>query len=817
MGRARFENRGLTRDGYLESGRVRITDLEQDLAAPFSGLFRHMADACTYCRMLVIPGRPLDYTYLAVNVAFEKLTGLSKVVGRNASEVLPGIAESDPVLLRLCARVSETGIPEKAEIFVAAMKHWLSVSTYSREPGYFVAMFGVITERKRAEEELVRSNAKLAATLASITDAVMVTDAEGRLVEFNDAFAAIHRIKRDVACGRPIPSYLDGMEFFSDSGEPASFDTWAVPRALHGEKASNVEFGVKFRDTGEFKIVTYSFGPIRDGSGKLTGSVVVGRDVTEQKQAELRLRESASRFRAILDASPVPMFLHDRRERITFLNRAFAETLGYSIFDTPTLERFWELGCPDADYRQWTMGTWYAEVDRTQRTSYPQVHQEVALRCKDGTSRTVLVTVAQLDNSPDGERIAALYDITERRCSERERADLEAQLQQAQKMESVGRLAGGVAHDFNNMLGAILGHAESAMESLSPTEPTYSDLVEIRKAAQRSTELTRQLLTFARKQRISTKVLNPNQTIGGMLKMLKRLIGEDIALEWRPHPELWSVKIDPSQLDQILANLCINARDAINDGGSIRIETHNRTVDEGYCATHAEATAGDYVELAVIDTGCGMNEETLSHAFEPFFTTKDGGRGTGLGLATVYGIAKQNSGFIGVCTELGRGTTFRVYIPRHVGSEEPNSEATMNPLVGGDETILVVEDEPSILRVASRVLERLGYHVIAAASPSEALQVARDFGGEIHLLVSDVVMPDMNGRELAQRLSSFFPTLRQLYMSGYTADVIAQHGVLEAGVYFIQKPFARKELALMVRAALDGTTGDRPSRVHARP
>jgi len=391
----------------------------------------------------------------------------------------------------------------------------------------------------------------------------------------------------------------------------------------------------------------------------------------------------------------------------------------------------------------------------------------------------------------------------ERREAEHERAILQAQLMQAQKMESVGRLAGGVAHDFNNMLGVILGHVEMAEERIHPMEPLLHDLQEIKKAATRSVALTRQLLAFARKQTVSPKVLDLNETVESLLNMLRRLIGEDIDLAWLPGSGLWSVKIDPTRVDQILANLTINARDAIVGVGRVSIETANIVVDEDYCAEHMGFLPGSYVLLIVSDDGCGMDKETREHIFEPFFTTKGVGQGTGLGLATIYGIVKQNSGFISVYSEPGKGTTFRILFPKFADKTPLfDQDHGAEEVQQGQETILLVEDEPSILLLGKRMLEKMGYLVLAAATPGKALQMAEEHGGDIHLLLTDVVMPEMNGRELANRLLLRYPRIARIFMSGYTADVIAHHGVLDEGVQFLEKPFSMAELSTKIREAL---------------
>jgi signal transduction histidine kinase len=399
---------------------------------------------------------------------------------------------------------------------------------------------------------------------------------------------------------------------------------------------------------------------------------------------------------------------------------------------------------------------------------------------------------------------AQVATVLMRKQDEKEKIQLEEQLRHAQKMESVGRLAGGVAHDFNNMLSVIIGHANLGLALLAPDQPLHSSMEEILTAAQRSAELTRQLLAFARKQTIAPRVIDLSRIVSGIFKMLKRLIGEQIELVWNERGDLWPVKVDPSQIDQILANLCVNASDSITGYGKIFLETGNCLVDEGYCACNPGVVPGSYVRLSVSDSGCGMDKETRARIFEPFFTTKDVGAGTGLGLATVYGIVKQNQGFINVYSEPGLGTTFSVYLPRHVGQAEPVASLKVpHSCHCGGETILVVEDEPAILKVTAMILSRQGYTVLQAGSPRGALRLAREHGAAIDLLVTDVVMPGMNGLELAKRLQALYPGLKRLFMSGYTADVIANNGVLDEGLQFIHKPFSVPDLAAKVREVLD--------------
>ena len=399
-------------------------------------------------------------------------------------------------------------------------------------------------------------------------------------------------------------------------------------------------------------------------------------------------------------------------------------------------------------------------------------------------------------------------DITDRKRAEEESDQLGKQLLQAQKMESIGRLAGGVAHDYNNMLNVIMGYTEMAMETVDRDLPLYNELSEVLAAARRSSDITRQLLAFARKQTILPVVLDLNDAVAGMLKMLQRLIGEDINLSWHPKTGLWLVKIDPAQVDQILANLCVNARDAIRDVGRITIATDNVTLDEDYCLSHPACSPGDYVVLTVGDTGCGMDQETLERIFEPFFTTKEIGKGTGLGMSTVYGIVKQNGGLISIDSEPGKGTAITIYLPRYLSEAKAVTVEKKKELSRGrGETLLLVEDDQLVRKMGQTMLERLGYTVISAGSPGEAMTAANLHADAVRLLITDVVMPEMNGRELADRLRALYPHLKVLFMSGYTADAIAHHGVLDEHVNFIQKPFSHRELAGKVDTILASDRG----------
>ena len=394
-------------------------------------------------------------------------------------------------------------------------------------------------------------------------------------------------------------------------------------------------------------------------------------------------------------------------------------------------------------------------------------------------------------------------DISDRKLAEQEKGKLFQQLVQAQKLDAVGKLAGGVAHDFNNMLAVILGRTQLALMKIQPNEKHYKAFVEIQNAAEHSANLTRQLLAFARKQTVAPQVIDLDQTITGTFNMLRRLIPEDIELIYSPAEDLWPVFIDPDQGSQVLTNLCLNGRDAIHGNGRICIETQNVSFDAAYCDNYPDFLPGDYVCLSVSDNGTGMDKEALQHIFEPFYTTKGLGEGTGLGLATVYGIIKQNSAYINVYSEPGQGTIFNIYLPKYQGEDQPvQGLVTAEPLPLDLEMVLLVEDDQRLLDISRNILEEMGCQVLAFRSPDDAIAVARDRSYKIDLLITDVVMPDMNGRELALRINELRPEIRCLFMSGYTSNIIANKGILDTGINFIHKPFSLQALAGKIRKVM---------------
>jgi two-component system, cell cycle sensor histidine kinase and response regulator CckA len=538
---------------------------------------------------------------------------------------------------------------------------------------------------------------------------------------------------------------------------------------------------------------------------ELADNLAFGLDVLrmrhEHGQAEQALRESEERYRSIFENLPLGIFRSTIAGRFVEINPAMARMLGYDSPDE-AVQDIVDIGKQiyvHAEDRDKIVSRQLAADGNTmQHLSHYRSRSG-----REWVANLYLTTIRDSDGKPaffEG----IVEDVTERIQSEKERERLQAQLIQAQKMESIGRLAGGIAHDFNNVLSAIIGYSELALHETEPFGRLYEHLSEIRKAADRSVDLTRQLLAFARKQTVLPKVVDLNDTVQDSLQLLQRMIGEEIRLVWQPATDIWPVKVDPGQIDQILANLCVNARDAIESVGSIAIETDNAVLDEAYAAAHAGAVPGEYVLLAVRDNGHGMVSETLDHAFEPFFTTKDTGKGTGLGLAMVYGIVKQNNGYIDIESEPGRGTDVCIYLPRHTGeAAEVREDIPEQTVARGDETILIVEDEPVILDIAKLILDNCGYRVLTASRPNEALRIVREHGNEIDMMITDVIMPGMNGRELADEVLKLFPDMRYLFMSGYSGNAIAQHGVLDGGVHFIQKPFSTSALADKVREVLD--------------
>jgi two-component system, cell cycle sensor histidine kinase and response regulator CckA len=518
------------------------------------------------------------------------------------------------------------------------------------------------------------------------------------------------------------------------------------------------------------------------------------------RRAEDACRESEKRYREIFNEAPIGFHELDREGRIMRVNRTELEMLGCraeEMLGRPV----WSFIVEEEMTRKITLAK--LEGDRSFHETFERTY-----RRKDDKTLQVLVK-DQLIRDKEG-RITGIRsmmeDITERRRTEEALRKSEEQLRQWQKVEAIGRLAGGVAHDFNNLLTTITGCTEDLIGQFERRDPRLEGIKEIHRAAERATALTRQLLAFGRRQVLHPQVLNLNGVVGEMEHMLRRLIGEDLELVTLLAPEIWSVKVDRGQIEQVVMNLALNARDAIPEGGKVTIETANLELDEEYARTHVSAKPGAYVMLAISDTGCGMDKETQSHLFEPFFTTKEKGKGTGLGLSTVYGIVKQSGGNIWAYSEPGRGSTFKIYLPRvqeTAGRIAESRPAPSSEVRGGVETILLVEDEESVRKMVGKILGGQGYTILEAAHGDEAIRVCGNHKGPIHLLMTDVIMPRMSGRELAETLRPLRKEMKVLYMSGYPDNTIVHHGVLEPGTAFLQKPFSLRALEQKVREVLD--------------
>jgi PAS domain S-box-containing protein len=662
----------------------------------------------------------------------------------------------------------------------------------------------------RTEQARRQAEAAHRTTLLSIGDAVIVTDPEGRVALLNPPAETLTGWPSAEAAGRPLAEIFRIAN--ERTGEPVEDPVARVRR--EGVVVGLANHTVLIARDGTERPIADSAAPIRDGEGALAGAVLVFRDQTEERAARRAVEAARQELQALFDITPALICLVDRERKVVRANRAFDEARG--AHDQARDRRACGiLGCLHAldDPRRCGIGPHCMDcalqlaLADTLATGATHRHVEFSTVLeRQGKPEEIAFLGSTCRFPSDGSPRALLYlvDITTHKQAEADREKLREQLTQAQKMEAIGRLAGGIAHDFNNLLMGILNYLELCRDGLSPDHPIRPYLDEIRQDAERSTALVRQLMTFARKQPTSPAVLDLNQAVAGALGWLRRLIGEQIELAWHPGEALGRVALDPAQLDQLLTNLLANARDAIGGPGTVTIETQNAVLDAAYCARYPGRAPGEYVVLAVTDNGRGMDAETKRRVFEPYFTTKAAGQGGGLGLATVDGIVQQNGGIVAVYSEPDRGATFRLYFPRCQDPASPRPHPALREIPRGrGELVLLVEDERAVRLTCHRFLEDLGYRVLAAATPAEALALAEESAGPLHLLLTDVVLPELTGRALAADLLARHPGLRTLYMSGYTANAIHHQGVLEPGIHFLQKPFTRADLAQKVREVLD--------------
>ncbi|MEA1900988.1 MAG: PAS domain S-box protein [Thermodesulfobacteriota bacterium] len=543
--------------------------------------------------------------------------------------------------------------------------------------------------------------------------------------------------------------------------------------------------------------------PIKNDSGQIVELAEIARNITHKVLAEQSLRESEAKHRLLAENTVDCIWQMNLDLKFTYINQAIFPFLGYTTKEWIGSKLSEHCSSEETEKIQAIITDVSANLQNKTASVF-----EMNFYHKNGEKIPCEVSgKAILDDA--GNPIyfqGTTRNITKRKKAEEEKLKLEAQLHLAQKMEAIGKLAGGVAHDFNNILTVVMGNAGLALMEIGKDDALRQEIEEIRKAGERAVSLTRQLLAFSRKQIVQPKILDINELLTDMEKMLGRLIGEDIEMLTIPAPALWQVEIDPGQIEQVIMNLAINAKDAMPCGGKLTIETANADLDENYSHEHGieEKKSGCYVMLAVSDTGIGMDKETHEHIFEPFFTTKKVGKGTGLGLATVYGIVKQNNGFIWVYSEPKQGATFKVYLPEVKKDADPEKKEK-KPVVklAGSETVLIVEDDGLLRNLAQNTLQRYGYKVLDAENGENAIRICKEYDGRIDLMITDVVMPKIGGREAAKRLLPLYPQMKVIYMSGYTDDAIVHHGVLEPGLNFLEKPFTPKGLTLKVREVLD--------------
>ncbi len=663
------------------------------------------------------------------------------------------------------------------------------------ENGNPIQIFGMIqdlTDQRQAELALRNSEEKFRAISTSALDAIILKDDDGKVAYWNPAAEKLFQYTHEEAIGKNVhdllmpakyrPEYERGIVEFKKSGKGRVVGNLTE---LTGKRKDGTEFPIEIA-VSPFLI-----------AGKYWASSII-RDITERKKADEQMLRSNQRLRLHSEHSPLGFLEWDENFCAMEWNDACERIFGYS--------------------RQEAIGRHAKDL-----VLHPEVHDLVdgifqSLISQSGGQHSINENITKdgriitcewfnttlVDKYGKVIGVASICrDITERIRADEEKAKLESQLRQAQKMESIGRLAGGVAHDFNNLLTGIIGYAEMMQASLDSKEPLYNDVCQIIEAGQSAAGLTKQLLAFSRKQVIEPRIIDLNKAINRSLKMLERLIGEDIDLVFTPAYNLWKTKVDPAQFDQILFNLSVNSRDAMKSGGRLILETQNTVLDEKYCQDHTGAVPGEYVVFSVSDNGAGMSQETLYNIFEPFFTTKEKGKGTGLGLSTVYGIVKQHGGYIIPYSKPDEGTTFRIYLPKaKEGIENVNGEIKKSVLSGG-ETILLVEDDDIVRNLATRILEQSGYRVLKAVDGVDAISKTKGFKEKIHLLLTDVIMPNISGKELCDKIIEIRPDIHVIFMSGYTDDAIAHSGVLDEGMHFLSKPFTKEQLLQKVREVFD--------------
>ena len=759
----------------------RAEDVLREAEARYRTIFEVAAEGIVVAD---IETRELTYANTAASEMFGygngEMVGM-RVDGIHPADMLPGVLSGFEAQARGDVRVlpAVPCLRGDGSVFYADIA--TSPAEIDGRPG-MVGFFSDVTERKQAGEALRQSEERFRVLFEQAADSIILleTKPDGMPV-IRDANSATFRrlgYERDELIGKPV-SFIEAEP--AGASQTAERQRSTLPR-------TGAVFEVRHRcKDGTIRDVECSVTELQVGPETLT--VSVERDITERKQAEEALQRSERLYRSLVEHLPQRVFLKDRNSVYLSCNANYAKDLGIAPEDI--------VGKDDFAFYPRELAEGYRADDQAvmEAATLKEVEEKYQIAGQARWIHTIKVPYHDAQGQVVG-ILGVFEDITEHR-------QLEEQLRQAQKMEAVGQLAGGVAHDFNNLLTGIGGFVGFARDAVEIGSQAYNDLGQVLTLTDRAADLTRQLLAFSRRQALASVVINVNDLISDYVKMLRRLLREDIDLQLVPAPELWNVRADPGQIEQVVTNMAVNARDAMPEGGKLIIETANVKLGKDYARDHADVVPGQYVVIAMSDTGCGMDAETQRKIFDPFFTTKEFGKGTGLGLATVYGIVKQHSGHVRVYSEPGKGTTFRVYLPRFAGeAEKPRTPSTL--ITGGTETILLVEDEEAIRAVSRRHLESFGYTVLCAADPDEAEDLAANHAKRIDLLLTDVIMPGRNGRELYESLAAKQPGLKVLYMSGYTDNVVVRNNVLGVETSLLQKPFGGHDLAGKVREALDG-------------
>ena len=719
-----------------------------------------------------------------------------EVVGQSALNFIP--PEDRPRAVEDVRKMLETGsigtleytLLRKGSVPFSAELRASMIVNVEKKPLAYICISRDITDRKKAEETLKKSEERFKELYDDAPIGYFEYNTDGCITSVNRTELEMLGYSVEEMIGQPPWKFV--VE--EDIARQRILDVLAgiMPPARGLERTFRRKDGMTFPALIQDRL-------FQDAEGKILGIRGTIQDITDRKRIEVSLRKSEQTYRTLVESSTDAILMLDTERNILACNQSFLDLFGYERGEAvggsirvvhPSDESFRSFG-----------KTVYSMIERS-----GFFKGEWEFKRKDNvifSAETVTSAIKSAEGSTTG-YIAILRDLTDRKQAEEERVALVDQLRQSQKMEAIGRLAGGVAHDFNNLLTVIKGYCQLSLVEMKEGNPLREAFEVINTATEKAADLTRQLLAFSRRQIMEMRVLDLNSLLQDLDKMLRRIIGEDIELVAQLGEDLGRVKTDPGQIEQMVMNLAVNAKDAMPKGGKLIIETANVELDEAYAHAHVAVTPGRFVMIAVSDTGAGMAPEVRDRVFEPFFTTKEKGKGTGLGLSTVYGIVKQSSGNIWVYSEPGKGTTFRVYLP-HVDepAEELKEKVVGEELPRGSETILIVEDDEEVRNLAARVLKAQGYIVLDGSYGDEALNVCRKHKGPIHLLVTDVVMPGMDGRALSERLSHLHPEMKVLYMSGYTEDAIIHHGVMGKGMNYIQKPFTVNGLTRKVREVLN--------------